>query len=179
MTHPRFFGYGSLVNCSTHTYPNTRKATLSGWRRAWVRTLGYSQVLLSVRPDPGTEIAGLTADVPSADWTALDMREAGYQRSVVTPHVPDESTETWVYAVHDDNVLPHGEHMILQSYLDAVLQGFLRLWGEEGVHTFFETTDGWDVPVLNDRDAPRYPRHQVLSDDERGFFDTLYAERTR
>ena len=31
--HPRFFGYGSLVNRDTHDYPNAVRATLSGWRR--------------------------------------------------------------------------------------------------------------------------------------------------
>ena len=32
---------------------------------------------------------------------------------------------------------------------------------------FFDTTDGWDAPILNDRAAPIYGRHQALREDER------------
>jgi hypothetical protein len=35
------------------------------------------------------------------------------------------------------------------------------------VAAFFATTDGWDRTILNDRHAPRYPRHQTLSDHDR------------
>ena len=55
------------------------------------------------------------------------------------------------------------------SYLDVVVQGYLRTFGPDGADRFFATTDGWDTPILNDRKAPRYSRHQQLSPDETDF----------
>ncbi len=164
MTHPRFFGYGSLVNCATHTYPDPRPETLHGWRRQWVKTEGREVVYLSARPDPDSAIDGLTAQVPDADWSALDLRESGYARLPLDPR-------TSIYAVPDERHLPVGTHVILRSYLDVVIQGFLQRFGEPGVARFFDTTDGWDTPVLDDRAAPRYPRHLVLTPAETALVD--------
>ena len=61
------------------------------------------------------------------------------------------------------------------SYLDVVVQGYLRTFGPDGALRFFETTDGWGSPILNDRAAPRYPRHQQLDPDETHFVDTQLA----
>ena len=170
MTHPRFFGFGSLVNCATHTYPNSRPATLVGWRRIWM-PIDRDVVALSVHRDGETTIQGLTADVPDGDWDALDLRESGYQRHVID--IPEENAETWVYAVPGQRLEITPNYLILQSYLDVVLQGFLQQYGEAGVRHFFQTTDGWDVPVIDDRSAPRYPRHQPTSAAERALFDRM------
>ena len=62
-------------------------------------------------------------------------------------------------------------------YLDVVVQGFLREFGEAGAQRFFETTDGWEVGIVNDRAAPLYPRHRVLSAEERAFVDGAIAVR--
>ena len=51
------------------------------------------------------------------------------------------------------------------------MQGYLRVHGEEGVGQFFDTTDGWDMPILDDRAAPLYPRHQVLTAAETALVD--------
>ena len=69
---------------------------------------------------------------------------------------------------------------IALSYLDVVVQGYLAEFGEAGVARFFETTDGWDAPVLNDRDAPIYRRHRPSSAKERRLVsDHLSALGTR
>ena len=175
MNHPRFFGFGSLVNLDTHTYPNPRPATLVGWRRVWM-PVDRDVVALSVVPDPASVIQGLTADVPGADWAALDAREAGYRREVI--HLPSEPAETWIYAVPGDRRSIRPTNEILQSYLDVVLQGFLTHFGETGVRDFFASTDGWDIPVTDDRHAPRYPRHQNIDADARAFFDATRATMT-
>ena len=52
-----------------------------------------------------------------------------------------------------------------------MVQGFLRLYGEDGVRGFFRTTTGWETPVLDDRDAPIYPRAQPLNRQERDLVD--------
>jgi hypothetical protein len=171
---PYFFGYGSLVNKDTHVYDDTHSAELHGWRRAWVRTEGRDTVFLTVRTDPSSSIEGLIAAVPNADWAALDLRETGYQRlssggAVRHPLAPAPQVEH--YAVPAHATCAGGDHVILLSYLDVVVQGYLREFGEDGVQRFFDTTDGWDTPVLNDRQAPRYPRHQRLHADEIALVD--------
>jgi len=59
----------------------------------------------------------------------------------------------------------------LLSYLDVVVQGYEQVFGEAGVAAFFASTDGWDAPILNDRDAPQYPRHQPLATVQRDLVD--------
>lgn len=174
---PYFFGYGSLVNRQTHGYPDPHPARLDGWRRAWVGTSGRDLVFLSVLEDPECRIDGLIAAVPGGDWDALDAREAGYARlssggAVTHPLAP--SPDIAHYAVPPDTFVP-GNHAILLSYLDVVVQGFLREFGESGVARFFDTTDGWNTPIIDDRAAPRYPRHQALSDAERALVDDHLA----
>ena len=68
---PYFFGYGSLVNRNTHSYPDARPAQLDGWRRQWVRTEGRDIVYLSVVQHPETRIDGLIAALASIDHAQL------------------------------------------------------------------------------------------------------------
>lgn len=171
---PYFFGYGSLVNKDTHIYDDTHPAQLRGWRRAWVRTEGRDTVFLSVVPDADATIDGLIAAVPGADWAALDLRETGYQRLASgTAIVHPLTHDPWVehYSVPQEHLRPDGDHVILLSYLDVVVQGYHRVFGAEGVTRFFDTTDGWDTPILNDREAPRYPRHKALSTHEKSLVE--------
>ena len=173
---PSFFGYGSLVNRATHDYPAARTAQLHGWRRIWVRTDLRDVVFLSVRPDPGTSIDGLVAQVPGADWAALDLRETGYDRVPADGQVSVTTGPVAVYQVPEARQRQGGSHAILLSYLDVVVQGFLREFGPAGVEAVFATTDGWSTPVTDDRAAPQYPRAQPISRDERALTDRLLAQ---
>jgi len=65
------------------------------------------------------------------------------------------------------------DHPILLSYVDAVLQGYLREFGEAGAERFCATTEGWNTPVRNDRSNPVYPRAQKLSAAEQAFVDDM------
>lgn len=175
MDDPFFFGYGSLVNRATHAYAFAHSATITGWRRAWRHTTLRPVAYLTAFEAPGEQIDGLIAAVPGHDWKALDRREHAYGRHRVTgplahplPHAPD----VHIYAVdprHSDD--PSTRHPILLSYINVVVQGYLREFGEDGARRFFDTTDGWDAPVMNDRATPIYPRHQRLTDDERAVVD--------
>ncbi len=174
-----FFGYGSLVNRDTHAFGVAAPARLRGWRRVWRHTRLRPVAYLTAVPDPAGEIDGLIAAVSGADWAALDMRERAYSRlsahhqiSHDLPHAPDIAIYT----------IPEGRHgtpgaacPVLLSYIDVVVQGYLREFGEAGVRRFFDTTDGWDAPVLDDRARPRYPRHRQLSGDERALVDDHLA----
>ena len=171
-----FFGYGSLVNRATHSYPGAIPARLPGWRRVWVHTAARPVAFLSVEPAPGVTIDGLLAEVPGADWSALDLREAAYLRHPVQVDCAGQGRAAQVYAVPQDAaVAPETRHPVLLSYLDAVVQGFLREWGGDGVERFFATTAGWDAPFLDDRAAPRYPRAQRLGPAETALADAGLA----
>ncbi len=173
--NPYFFGYGSLVNLATHDFPNPHPARLTGWRRAWRHTDLRPVAFLTAIPDPSSTIDGMIAHVPRDDWAALDQREWAYDRVPVTPsvsHPIGQPLDIAVYAVPEGrHVRPSSDYPILLSYLDVVVQGYLRAFGEAGVQAFFDTTDGWDSPILNDRSAPRYSRHQALNPDEQALVD--------
>ncbi|WP_179378575.1 gamma-glutamylcyclotransferase family protein [Jannaschia marina] len=168
----RFFGYGSLVNRQTHVYPGAKRMRVAGWRRVWRATPINHVSFLTGEPCEGSVIEGLSADVPMGDWAALDLRETGYLRAKL-PEGPQ------IYHIpHDLHGPADGPRPILQSYLDVVVQGFLREFGEEGVARFFDTTAGWETPIRNDRGAPEYPRAQTLSAEEMALVDR-YVERMR
>ena len=165
----RFFGYGSLVNRRTHAYPGGTPLTVRGWRRAWRHTALHPAPFLTAVRDPASQIDGLTAAVPMGDWEALDAREAGYVR-VPLPEGPS------IYHVPTDLHAPATAPLpILLSYLDVVVQGYLAEFGEAGVARFFETTEGWDAPIRDDRDAPAYPRAQRLTPAETALVDRWRA----
>lgn len=178
MSRQYFFGYGSLVNDRTHAYPEPAAATLRGWRRVWRATALREEAFLSAAPSPGTTILGLVAEVPGQDWAALDMRETGYDRQVVSDavdHGLGAPAHVQVYTVPDRNHRPDRRTPVLLSYLDVVVQGFFQRYGADGVAHFFATTDGWPDRVRDDRAAPRYPRHQSLSGAERALVDAALA----
>lgn len=179
MQHAYFFGYGSLVNRSTHHFEGAHPARLTGWRRVWRHTALRRVAYLTVVPDAGSSIDGLIAEVPSDDWAALDLREAAYDRVSVLdqvdhplPHRP----EIAVYAIAPGkHGTPGTSGPVLLSYIDVVVQGYLREFGEAGVERFFDTTSGWDAPVVNDRHNPLYPRHKVLETHEAALTDAHLA----
>ena len=178
--HPCFFGYGSLVNRDTHVYENATRAQLKGWRRTWVYTSDRGQAFLSVIPDAQTAIDGLIAEVPHGDWEALDAREHGYARIAsgeAAQHLLEPAPHVSHYAVPHETWVESAENHILLSYLDVVVQGYLREFGAAGVANFFATTDRWDTPILNDRSIPRYPRAQTLSGHETALVDQHLALR--
>lgn len=174
MSDPFFFGYGSLVNRATHDFPRPARARVTGWARTWKRTRLRKAAYLTAVEAPDMSIDGLIAAVPGADWTALDQREHAYHRLPVAQithdhgHLPDIQ----IYRTrpeHDTDATD--EHPILLSYLDTVIQGYLREFGAAGAQGFFDTTAGWDAPILNDRAAPVYSRAQPLEADERACVD--------
>lgn len=167
MSDHLFFGYGSLVNRATHDYPGIRRATVSGWRRAWRHTQARDVAFLTAVPCAQSRIDGLLAEVPDGDWAALDAREWAYVRTAAEP-----GRKAQIYNIPKTlHGAPSVKHPILLSYLDVVVQGYLQEFGNPGIDRFFITTDGWDAPVFDDRSAPRYPRAQVLTAAERALVD--------
>lgn len=181
-----YFGYGSLVNRHTlrTQFLGIRKARVSGWRRFWLPRGEHIPALLSVKPEDGHLTQGVVVYDHSDHLPSVDEREAGYRRRVVMPgHSAIESEPVpgiplFIYeASRDEETAAETGAFILQSYLDAVMQGFLALYGEEGVRRFVAETEGFETVLLCDRDRPIYPRSVTLRDDERSLFDALVAER--
>lgn len=175
MNSPYFFGYGSLVNVATHDYRDTSPARLHGWQRAWVQTEHRGMAFLSAVPDAKSAIDGLIAAVPGADWQALDAREFAYERLQAIDDISHDhpaARDIQVYAVPES---PHNHikptYPVWLSYLDVVVQGYLQIFGEEGVAAFFASTHGWERPFVDDRKAPRYPRAQILTPQEQALVD--------
>lgn len=168
------FGYGSLVNRATHDYSEAYPARVRGWRRAWTHVTTRKVAFLNVIPDPDCEIDGVIAEVPDHAWQVLDERERSYDRLEARDVAHPLAAPRRVHIYHAPphrHVPATTQHPVLMSYLDTVIQGFLREWGEGGVGRFFETTDGWDAPILDDRDDPVYPRHRPATEDERRLVD--------
>lgn len=175
MIKPFFFGYGSLVNRETHHYENAHRASATGWRRAWRYTKHRQVAFLTAIPCTDSRIEGLIAEVPGGDWIALDEREYAYDRVGATSHVDhalDLPHDVSIYAIPEgEHHTPTADHPILMSYLGTVVQGYLREFGEEGVEAFFDTTDGWQAPILDDRTNPAYPRALPLTRQEKTLLD--------
>ncbi|MDF1873317.1 gamma-glutamylcyclotransferase family protein [Vannielia sp.] len=175
MENAYFFGYGSLVNRATHSHVPAFPALLHGWRRVWKSTVLRPVAFLSAEPFDGAQIEGLIAHVQGGDWAQLDIRERAYARHEVTArcdHEANDDARIEVYAVpHHMGAGPDVTHPILLSYVDTVVQGFAEVFGEAGAMRFFETTQGWGGPVLDDRAAPIYPRATDVSASERAFVD--------
>lgn len=188
-----YFGYGSLVNCDTRKADSVAvRGHLSGWVREW-RIAGPTPrggvCSLTVRPEEGTDIRGLMVSEHRDGLATLDEREWRYDRvdlgegafcpdAAHEPHQAEpHGADSFVYRAKDAHYRWGDEdHPILLSYVDCVLAGFLKHWGEEGVRHFVETTHGWHVPILDDRDDPRYLRAVRIPDDARAFFDEALAE---
>ncbi|MBR2655812.1 MAG: gamma-glutamylcyclotransferase [Loktanella sp.] len=179
MSDPAFFGYGSLVNLATHANANPLPARLAGWRRVWITTGLRNAAFLSVEPDPACVIDGITAQVPGADWAALDLREAAYDRYAVTVMQGGTARDVAVYQVSPHlRAKDRAKAPILRSYLDVVVQGFLQVYGETGVADFFASTSGWRS-IHDDRADPQYPRHQRLTSSETALVDHYVQQITQ
>lgn len=184
-----YFGYGSLVNTLTH------RTQIVAWRRAWLTGYGrhwqarpdpspHAIALLSIRPAVDREggMRGLLVIDRRENLAAIDKREAGYDRldldrdalAFLDDDDVPESVPLYVYRAREPDD-PERPHFILQSYLDAVLQGYLHRFGEAGLLAFMSRTAGFDTPVHADRDDPVYPRPVALTDEERSLIDQATA----
>ncbi len=175
MTQPHFFGYGSLVNRRTHAYNEAHPARITGWRRVWRHVATREVAFLTAYPAKDATLDGLIALVPGGDWDALDQREFSYLRETAegVAHPLQSEPDVHIYHAPPHLHAPATEkHPVILSYLDAVVQGYLQEFGTDGVRNFFDTTDGWDAPIRDDRRAPVYSRHQSLTRVERSLVDS-------
>jgi cation transport regulator ChaC len=183
-----YFGFGSLVNRATHRTQivDAFPARLIGWRRHWrprPDMPGFPAALLTIRPEAGAGCDGLIVIDRLGNLAAVDAREARYERVELSRLAFDLKADlcgvSSLFAYVAQEHLP--EHReppaILRSYLDAVMQGFAAEHGDAGLVRFVAETDGFNLPVREDRDAPIYPRAVVVTPAERQRFDELVPPR--
>ncbi len=178
-----YFGYGSLVNDKTRNAESFGLAgRLKGYRRHWSiwkaslerEAFGLGGIAaLSVSADKEAMIDGLLIFDKKDHLPNVDKREAQYDRLELdlndfqTEHTIPEGVKTYIYVGRPADVtVSHPDYPILQSYVDAVMQGFIDKFGTEGLNRFVDETSGWETPVVQDRDEPFYPRHVALSATE-------------
>lgn len=179
-----YFGYGSLVNDRTRNPDSFGIAgRLKGFRRHWTiwsagperQLFGFEGVAaLSVSEDPTSAIDGLLVFDHKSHLPKVDEREVHYDRTIFdmadfeSDEIVPQGVETYIYLGWSADITRLDPSApILQSYCDAVMQGFLHKFGEQGLTRFIQETEGWDIPVVMDREQPLYPRHVTLSEAER------------
>jgi len=178
------FGYGSLVNPDTlrTSYIGVHRARLKGWGRNWLRRPKEAGdfaplenlALLSASPNADdTWLDGMIVLDHVSNLPALDEREVLYERVELNANAIDwpdgppagvEGIPLYVYSAGLE--LADNDLSILRSYLDAVLQGYFRAFGEVGITQFLATTHPQGLTILEDRSTPLYPRPIVLDDEE-------------
>lgn len=185
-----YFGYGSLVNIDTlNDGTKVSPGCLAGWVREWrirgTNKLGRGVCSLSVARSPMTTIRGVSATEPKEGLKQLDQREWKYHRvSGVGPdfkcdeHGRPGAREMFLYRSRPEHDgWGSADFPIPQSYVDCVLAGFHAFWGEQGIRHFIDTTRGWHVPVLVDREAPIYPRAVRLTPDVLEMIDDNLSDK--
>jgi len=187
--HFAYFGFGSLVNRKTlsNDIVDVIPAKLKGWRRHWqprpaeAKTAEHmrSIALLSIHRDPSIDITGVIVIDKTSNLIALDQRERNYQKVnldasnfVIENNNVSALDELSIHVYRSPPVaMPPVRLSLLRSYLDVVMQGYLREFGEAGVAGFIETTKGFELQIHEDRRKPLYSRHQPISDDECAIFE--------
>ncbi|MCG6858137.1 MAG: gamma-glutamylcyclotransferase [Salaquimonas sp.] len=187
-----YFGYGSLVNRQTLAtdYMASVPASLQGWRRHWqAREDGVEPAdiaLLTVHEHAESSILGMLVIDRVEHLASVDEREARYDRVRIARDAldfigPEEKVheqlpdELYVY-VGRRRAREESPPMLLQSYLDAVMAGFLAEFGEEGLLHFFETTIGFDRAIVADRHQPIYKRTVTVDPHTASRFDDLLKQ---
>lgn len=176
-----YFGFGSLVNRHTlrTSYVDIVPASLKGYSRHWQarsKTFDNPVSLLSIHEDETTVIKGVIVLDLLENLPLVDEREAGYTRhqldhsQLELPNAVSLPDELYVYIANEEEGASD-DGALLQSYLDAVMQGFRNEYGNDGVSHFVNTTKGFERNILLDRSAPLYPRDVKLCEEEISLFD--------
>ena len=175
------FGYGSLINShSRKVTGETGRAVavkVSGFARHWSNlSSGFGMSSVVVIVDPKETCNGVLIEVDASELRSFDLREKGYKRVLIElaqveyynpadQLIVDQSSscgkdtvKIWLYQA-DKVVAPCQAAPVVFSYLDVILAGCLE-YSQQFSDDFMSCTQGWQHAMLNDRQAPRYPRVQ-------------------
>lgn len=167
----QLFGYGSLVNRASAVETLGREvgdlqpAVIGGWRRRWslLRDNPYCEktfalddgsvpdwlLTLNVEPtgDPADRVNGVLIEISEDDIPTLDIREVRYRRVEVTT-VTGLPVVTYTATHQHTAIVTPAKALILDSYLNAVEQGFREL-GDDQLDEFRLTTGEPPAPVVS------------------------------
>ena len=128
-------------------------------------------------------IDGVVVEIPVSALPALDAREANYDRLALPREafsLPEAVRADAVFAYRTSEARrrdPDVDHPVLRTYVDCIMAGYLERFGEAGLEAWLATTDGWEAPLFDDREAPRYPRAVALPASLLARFDDRLAAR--
>ncbi|CAM3718219.1 hypothetical protein VA7868_02420 [Vibrio aerogenes CECT 7868] len=177
------FGYGSLMNSSSRRLTGQTgqaiPAVVSGLIRHWgkVDDSYFASPLVS---EPGAGLVnGVLLEIMDEALEEFDKREAGYQRIPLLAEqfeAPlDLTTEDDIWVYIKSQPLPPCENVpVLQTYIDTVLSGCLEI-SEDFARFFIRHTRGWQSPVDNDRQQPRYKNYAGIPEHHIELIDELLA----
>lgn len=177
------------------------RATLNGWIRQWAHKAnrpwaldgkqGEGVCAVTVLPRDNASIDGVLVPIPTTELPQLDEREASYHRvmlpmSTFTLHDQTDSqnldaldskalnSDTQIIVYVSDapsNLWASHQHPLITSYVHCVMAGFNQVYGADGLERFMQTTEGWSLPLLDDRHEPIYPRAVQLGTAQQSHFD--------
>jgi len=163
-------GYGSLISgtsrAKTGETGRVWPIKIAGFERHWsIMTSAFGMSSVAVIPKKGAYCNGVLIEISEAEIPVFDLREQGYKRAEIdTSQLSAYQEEAlpngtvWIY--HSDDITPPtAECPITLSYVDVILAGCIEQ-GDAFVGDFLQYTRGWETPLLNDRQQPRYPRVQ-------------------
>lgn len=179
---PYIFAYGSLMHEKsrnrTISTTNPIPVRIHNLERYWVLlNERYHDAPVAVREKAGATCNGFLIKVSNKDIKRLDDRECDYQRvkiktKEISPlcdsKIPNE--EIWGY-VFDDQTTPDMQTPIAQSYIDLLIAGSLTVGREFAIETIL-SSNGWNVPWVNDRPIVR-PTRDFISNEEYELIDSL------
>lgn len=171
----KIFAYGSLLNKNTWSFEaDIELVCLKGWIRQWrqiIQTDKGKICALSISPNLSTSIEGILLNVDQSALLAINERETGYDKTLLeyenfkaqrtNIQLSGKSIITYTGS-SETTAWANQKAPILLSYIDVVAKGYFDVFGWEGVNNFFESTQGWQLPILDDRKTPIYPRAQEL-----------------
>ena len=177
-----FFGYGSLVNELTLSKKyDIHSGKIQNWKREWKHCVdtpfGGVCALTASRVEDAL-IDGVFIKCNDIELRQFDEREIGYDRIEIARSdviysngvLPDR---LYIYTSGPGHYRVGDFHYpIWLSYVEVVICGYLRTFGEAGVDRFIQSTGGWSTPIIDDRKNPRYPRFTNVSDEHRRLIET-------
>lgn len=180
---PHIFAYGSLLNKNTWSFEAEMElVSLGGWVREWRQIVSLERgdiCALTISPHSSHSIEGIVLKVDNSALEVLGDREVSYDKTLLENNnlnsfntkksFINQSTFTYT-ASKKTGVWANQEAPILLSYIDVVAKGYHDLFGWQGVLDFFKSTQGWNLPILNDREDPIYPR---ATKHDKGFLDLI------
>ena len=165
------FGYGSLINKRSRdaTYSHDgawHPVMVHGFSRSWtLEDTERKATAVAIQREQGTQTNGVLVEIDEHALPHFDQREWHYHRvevdnddiTFMEPWSLPEGSVVYAY-VYNDKFKDSGTFPITQTYLDLIIKGCLDV-SEEFAKQFFETTNGWERLIVQDRESFWYPRN--------------------